>query len=116
MHPQIASTSTKTYSETDAKGIMAKTLYIGNLPFDTTEDDLRQLLESHGAVESVKLITDRHTGRPRGFGFVDMDSSGADAAISALDGHDFGGRTIRVSEARERQPAGPPRGERGDRI
>ncbi len=104
------------YSETDAKGIMAKTLYIGNLPFETTEDDLRQLLESHGAVESVKLITDRHTGRPRGFGFVDMDSSGADAAISALDGHDFGGRTIRVSEARERRPAGPPRGERGDRI
>ncbi len=116
MRPQIASTSTNIYSEADAKGIMAKTLYIGNLPFDTTEDDLRQLLESHGAVESVKLITDRHTGRPRGFGFVDMDSSGADAAISALDGHDFGGRTIRVSEARERRPAGPPRGEHGDRI
>ena len=104
-----------TATRTQRGSQLAKTLYIGNLPFTTTEDELRQLLEAHGSVESVKLITDRHTGRPRGFGFVDMDAAGADAAISALDGQDFGGRTIRVSEARERGPAGPPR-ERGERV
>ena len=95
---------------------LAKTLYIGNLPFTTTEDELKELLGAHGSVESVKIITDRHTGRPRGFGFADMDPAGAEAAISALDGQDFGGRTIRVSEARERRPGGPPRGERGERL
>jgi len=95
---------------------LAKTLYIGNLPFTTTEDELRELLAQHGSVESVKLISDRHTGRPRGFGFADMDQAGAEAAISALDGQDFGGRTIHVTEARERRPAGPPRRERGDEL
>jgi RNA recognition motif-containing protein len=87
---------------------MAKTIYVGNLPFDASEADVRALFEKHGNVQSVKLITDRDTGRPRGFGFVDMDN-GAEEAIAALDGTEFGGRSLRVNEARERAPR-PPRG------
>lgn len=84
---------------------MAKTIYVGNLPFNTTEADVRTLFEEFGTVHEVKMITDRGTGRFRGFGFVEMDDEEADAAISKLDGVDFGGRTLRVNEARER-PAG----------
>lgn len=84
---------------------MAKTIYVGNLPFNTTEADVRTLFEEYGTVHEVKMITDRGTGRFRGFGFVEMDDEEADAAISKLDGVDFGGRTLRVNEARER-PAG----------
>ena len=83
---------------------MAKKLYVGNLPFSSTEDELRKLFEAHGAVESVNLIMDRETGRPRGFAFVEMaDASGAGAAQQALDGRDFGGRSLRVNEANERR-------------
>ena len=85
-----------------------KTIYVGNLPFDASEDDVRELFSQHGTVYSVKLISDRETGRPRGFGFVDMEPQHASAAIEALNGHDFQGRTLRVNEARERQNR-PPR-------
>ena len=85
------------------------TIYVGNLPFSATEDEVRQLFEKHGKVESVKLINDRETGRPRGFGFVEMASSGdAQRAIQELDGHDLKGRPIKVNEARDR--ASGPRG------
>jgi RNA recognition motif-containing protein len=86
-----------------------KTIYVGNLPFSASEDQIRQLFEQYGKVQSVKLITDRETGRPRGFGFVEMDGSEADNAISALNGQQFGGRSLRINEARERSDRGPPR-------
>jgi RNA recognition motif-containing protein len=78
------------------------TLYVGNLPFDATETDVRTLFEGHGQVESVKLINDRETGKPRGFGFVDMPPSDALAAIQALNGFQMSGRPLRVNEAQER--------------
>ncbi len=84
---------------------MGKKLYIGNLPYTATEQELRELFSKHGTVESLDLISDRATGRPRGFGFVEMDPAGADTAIQTLDGQDFGGRTLRVNEAHDR-PAG----------
>jgi RNA recognition motif-containing protein len=86
---------------------LAKKLYVGNLPFSTTEADLRSAFERHGAVSSVNVITDRETGRPRGFAFVEMeDVAAAEAAIRALDGTDFGGRNIRVNEAQDRRGGG----------
>jgi RNA recognition motif-containing protein len=85
-----------------------KTIYLGNLPFEASEDDVRELFNPHGEVANVSLITDRETGRPRGFGFVEMEPEAADRAIEALDGTDFGGRTLRVNEARDRG-ARPPR-------
>lgn len=81
-----------------------KKLYVGNLPFTSTEDSVRELFQQHGQVDSVNLISDRDTGRPRGFGFVEISDEGAEAAIKALDGTNFEGRDIRVNEARERQP------------
>ena len=85
---------------------MSKKLYVGNLPFNTTEADLRQLFEQHGSVDSVNVITDRETGRSRGFGFVEMDPESADAAMKALDGFEMDGRALRVNEAHERRPRG----------
>lgn len=83
---------------------MSKKLYVGNLPFTTTDDDLREVFEKHGTVESAKVITDRDTGRSRGFGFVEMsDASGAENAMRALNGTDLGGRNLRVDEAQERR-------------
>lgn len=82
-------------------------LYVGNLPFSTTEDELRSAFGAHGSVQSVSVIMDRETGRPRGFAFVEMsDSSGAQAAIRALDGTQLGGRSLKVSEAQERSGGG----------
>jgi len=81
---------------------MAKTIYVGNLSFNTTESEVRTLFEEFGTVHEVKMITDRGTGRFRGFGFVEMDDEEADAAISKLDGVEHSGRTLRVNEARER--------------
>jgi RNA recognition motif-containing protein len=78
---------------------MSKKIYVGNLPFNSTEDDIRNLFAEHGTVTSVALITDRDTGAPRGFGFVEMES-GADQAISALNNHDMGGRALKVNEAK----------------
>lgn len=76
---------------------MAQKLYVGNLPFKATESEVEELFGQYGKVLSVKLITDRETGRPRGFGFVEMED--ASEAMSALDGHDLGGRNLRVNEA-----------------
>ena len=85
-----------------------KTIYLGNLPLMASEDDVRELFGQHGDVASVSLINDRETGRPRGFGFVEMEPEAAMKAIEALDGTDFGGRALRVNEARDRG-ARPPR-------
>ena len=82
---------------------MNSKLYIGNLSFSTTEDDLREVFQRHGVVDSVAVITDRETGRARGFAFVEMsEPSAAQDAIRALDGTDLGGRTIKVNEAQAR--------------
>ncbi len=82
-------------------------LYVGNLPFSVTEDELREIFERHGKVQSVNVIMDRETGRPRGFGFIEMaDSSAASDAMRALDGSDLGGRSIKVNEAQDRQGGG----------
>jgi RNA recognition motif-containing protein len=80
-----------------------KSLFVGNLPFKATESELEEVFSAYGKVHSVKLLSDRETGRPRGFGFVQMDDTEATAAIAALDGSDFGGRPLRVNEARERE-------------
>ncbi len=86
---------------------MGKKLYVGNIPFTTTESDLRELFEEHGSIESVNVITDRETGRSRGFAFVELeDASSAEKAMRALDGRDMGGRTLRVNEANERGSGG----------
>ena len=85
------------------------TIYVGNLPFNATEQDLRALFERHGTVESVKLINDRETGKPRGFGFVDMAQADAQTAIQALNGQQLGGRPLRINEAQER-PQRPRQG------
>lgn len=79
-----------------------KTIFVGNLPYSVSESDVRQLFSPHGNVYSVKLVSDRHTGQPRGFGFVRMDPAAALAAIDALAGSDFLGRPLRVNEARIR--------------
>ncbi len=90
------------------------TLYVGNLPFSATETEVRALFEQHGTVDSVKIINDRETGRPRGFCFVDMPADDAQKAMAGLNGIDMNGRPLRVNEARERPPrpprAGPPGG------
>lgn len=83
---------------------MSKKIYVGNLSFETSEDGLRKLFTQHGNVLDATIVTDRETGRSRGFGFVEMEASGAAAAISALDDTEFEGRSLRVNEARERQP------------
>jgi RNA recognition motif-containing protein len=79
-----------------------KKLYVGNLPWSTTEDDLRQMFGEHGDVESVALITDRETGRSRGFAFVEMDTEGAEKAINEFNGKDMAGRALRVNEAQDK--------------
>jgi RNA recognition motif-containing protein len=84
---------------------MGKNIYVGNLSYDSTEEGVRRLFEQYGTVQSANLITDRDTGRPRGFGFVEMDDSeAADAAIQALNGTELDGRTIKVNEAKPREP------------
>jgi RNA recognition motif-containing protein len=81
-------------------------LYVGNLPFTATDESVRALFASHGTVEKVSLITDRDSGRPRGFGFVEMSNADAARALQALNGADFGGRSLRVNEAQERSGGG----------
>jgi RNA recognition motif-containing protein len=83
-----------------------KKIYVGNLPFTATEDEVKELFGAHGEVHSVALINDRETGRPRGFGFIEMDDGAVQAAISALDGHDMGGRPLRVNEAQDKPRGG----------
>jgi RNA recognition motif-containing protein len=79
-----------------------KKLYVGNLPFTATEDQVRALFEKHGEVGSVALINDRETGRPRGFGFVEIDDAGMAKAIQALNGHEMDGRALMVNEAQDK--------------
>ena len=83
-----------------------KKLSVGNLPFTATEAEVNELFSKHGTVHSVALINDRETGRPRGFGFVEMDDEAAMAAISALNGQEMGGRDLRVNEAQDRPKRG----------
>jgi len=83
-------------------------LYVGNLSFGSTEESVRALFASHGSVDKVSIISDRDTGRPRGFGFVEMSNADASRAIQALNGKDFEGRSLKVSEAQERERAGAP--------
>ena len=84
---------------------MAK-IYVGNLPFSASEADVRALFSQHGTVESVSLPTDRETGRPRGFGFVEMSQADAARAIQNLNGQDMGGRPLRVNEAQDKPRGG----------
>src|SRR5215470_4491384 len=110
--------------------IMSTKLYVGNLSYNTTENQLQDLFSQHGPVTSVDLIMDKFSGRPRGFGFVTMETQeGAQSAVQALNGTDFGGRPMTVNEARPREErggggggggyrgggGGRDRGDRGDR-
>ena len=81
--------------------VMSTNIYVGNLPFSTNEDEIRDLFSAYGTVDSVNLITDRETGRPRGFGFVEM-SSGGQEAIAALDQSELGGRQLKINVAKPR--------------
>jgi RNA recognition motif-containing protein len=81
-------------------------LYVGNLPFTATEESVRDLFAPHGTVEKVSLINDRDTGRPRGFGFVEMSAADASRAMQALNGTDFGGRPLKVNEAQDKARSG----------
>ena len=86
---------------------LSKKLYIGNLPFSATEDELRSLFEPHGSIASVNVIMDRDTGRARGFAFVEMEeASAADAAMGALDGTEMEGRSLKVNEAQDKSRGG----------
>src|SRR6201985_3262446 len=92
-----------------------KNLYVGNLPHSTTESELRTVFEAHGAVEKVSIVTDRETGRARGFAFVEMANAGeADKAIAALNGTELGGRTLTINEAKPKtdRPRGGGGGQR----
>jgi len=82
---------------------LGKKIYVGNLPFTATEGQLRDIFGAHGEVLSVNLIEDRYTGRPRGFGFIEMNDAEAIAAIRTLDGTDMDGRAIKVNEAKPRE-------------
>ena len=90
-----------------------KKIYVGNLPFSATEDQVRGLFEKHGTVQSVALINDRETGRPRGFGFVEISDNGLAAALKELDGFEMDGRALKVNEAENKPRNGG--GDRGDR-
>lgn len=96
-----------------------KNLYVGNLPHSTTEAELRTVFEAHGAVEKVSVVTDRETGRSRGFGFVEMtNASEADKAIAALNGTQLGGRALKINEAQPKtdRPKGGSGGGGGKRF
>jgi cold-inducible RNA-binding protein len=103
------------------EGFVGKKIYVGNLPFTATNESLTELFSSFGKVDSSKIVTDRDTGRSKGFGFVEMsDSSEADAAIEKLNGSDMGGRSLTVNEARPMEPrtggfGGGRGGDRGGR-
>lgn len=88
---------------------MVKTIYVGNLPPAATVEEVTALFSQHGKVASVKLVRDRDTGLPRGFGFVEMQDDCVEAAITALDGHEFAGNPLRVNEAHERGERQPRR-------
>lgn len=92
---------------------MNKRIYVGNLSFQTTEQELTDLFSQSGAVESVNLITDRDTGRSKGFAFVEMSASDADEAINRFNGQELNGRSLTVNEARAREERGGGRGAGG---
>ncbi len=92
---------------------MAKKLFVGNLPYSATEDQLRDMAAEYGEVLSVRIITDQYTGRSRGFGFIEMEN--ADAALSQLNGKELDGRPLRVNEANERPRPSGMGGGRGGR-
>lgn len=81
-------------------------LFVGNLPFSATEESVRELFAAHGTIDSLALINDRETGRPRGFGFIEMSSDDAAKAMQALNGKNFGGRDLKVNEAQARERSG----------
>jgi len=87
-------------------------IYVGNLPFGATEEAVRALFAAHGVVEKLSLVTDRDSGRPKGFGFVEMSNADASRAMQALNGADFEGRPLRVNEAQSRPDGGGGRGPR----
>jgi cold-inducible RNA-binding protein len=84
-------------------------LYVGNLPFTATEEAVRTLFAPHGTVEKISLISDRDTGRPRGFGFVEMSNTDASRAMQALNGKELDGRALKINEAQDRPRAGGSR-------
>jgi RNA recognition motif-containing protein len=84
-------------------------LYVGNLPFTATEESVRNLFAPHGTVEKISLISDRDTGRPRGFGFVEMSNSDASRAMQALNGTELDGRALKINEAQDRPRSGGSR-------
>ena len=87
---------------------MNQKIYVGNLPYSTTDQELQDLFANHGNVQSANVVTDRYTGRSRGFGFVEMESADeAQQAISALNGADYGGRNLVVNEARPKESRPP---------
>lgn len=88
---------------------MGTNIYVGNLSFDSTEQAVRGLFEQYGTVHSVKLVEDRETGRPRGFGFVEMETEAGLAAIAALNGRQLDGRALKVNEAKPREARPPKR-------
>jgi RNA recognition motif-containing protein len=93
-----------------------KNIFVGNLDFGATEESVRSLFQPYGAIERVNLVTDRDTGRPRGFAFVEMtDPAEADRAIEALNGTELGGRSLNVNEARPKTGGGGPRQHRSPR-
>lgn len=98
--PQIFSTlqSISTEEASDE----SKTLYVGNLPFRTTRYELRELFQPYGKIHSARIVIDRATRKPRGYGFVEMDEKGAEKAMNSLNGHTLAGRNLKVSEANER--------------
>ena len=89
---------------------LSKKLYVGNLSFNASEDEVRELFEEQGTIESLAWISDRDTGRFRGFCFIEMDDASADAAMKELDGKEFQGRNLRVNEAKPREDRGGRRG------
>lgn len=89
---------------------MSQRIYVGNLPFSATEEEVSELFSQYGEVIACNLLIDRETGRPRGFGFVEMEDEPARHAIATLDGQDFGGRQLRVNEAQPREGGRGPRG------
>ncbi len=90
-------------------------LFVGNLPFSATEESVRELFAAHGTIDSLALINDRETGRPRGFGFIEMSSDDAAKAMQALNGKNFGGRDLKVNEAQARERSGGGGGGGGNR-
>jgi RNA recognition motif-containing protein len=104
------------YLKSHSKGNEMKKIFVGNFAFSMTEAELRSLFEPFGSVESASVVTDRDTGRSRGFGFVEMpDDAEAEKAITALNGKDSGGRALTVNEARPKVDRGGPRGGGGGR-